>query len=146
MTSRITSLTRTVRWYGRALPMPPRRDELRALLLFAGIPPFCLTGPPISTRQGRGHHGRYIAPMATESIAEARKDLEKEYADVRKHFGGIEAALRTVLNSNAEDDIEHLLGELEDTVKKARTGGVLGSGANAHARARKHYLELSGKN
>jgi hypothetical protein len=53
--------------------------------------------------------------------------------------------MRTVLNANAEDDIEHLLGELEDAVKKARTGGLLGSGANAHARARKHYLELSGK-
>jgi hypothetical protein len=82
--------------------------------------------------------------MANDSIAEARKDLEKEYSDVRKHFGTIEAAMRTVLNSNAEDDIEHLLGELEDAVKKARTGGVMGSGANAHARARKKYLELSG--
>ena len=83
--------------------------------------------------------------MANDSIAEARKDLEKEYADVRKHLGTIEAAMRTVLNSNAEDDIEHLLGELEDAVKKARTGGVMGSGSNAHARARKKYLELSGK-
>ena len=88
---------------------------------------------------------KYIAEMATESIAEARTELEKEYADVRKHFGGLEAAMRTVLNANAEDDIEHMLGELEDAVKKARTGGVLGSGANSHARARKHYLELSGK-
>jgi hypothetical protein len=83
--------------------------------------------------------------MANDSLADARTDLEKEYADVRKHFGDIEAAMRTVLNANAEDDIEHMLGELEDKVHKARTGGVLGSGANSHARARKKYLELAGK-
>jgi hypothetical protein len=80
-----------------------------------------------------------------DSLAEARKDLEKEFGDVRKHFGELEAALRSVLNANAEDDIEHLLKELEDRVHKARTGGVLRSGANSHARARKKYLELSGK-
>jgi hypothetical protein len=80
-----------------------------------------------------------------DSLSEAREKLEKEYSDVRKHFGEIEAALRTVLNANAEDDIEHLLKELEDRVHKARTGGVFGSGANSHARARKTYLELAGK-
>jgi hypothetical protein len=80
-----------------------------------------------------------------DTLADARTKLEKEYADVRKHFGAIEAAMRTVLNANAEDDIEHLLKELEDAVQKARTGGLLGSGANSHARARKTYLELSGK-
>ncbi len=83
--------------------------------------------------------------MATDSLSDARNDLEKEYADVRKHFGELEAALRAVMNANAEDDIENLLKQLEDQVHKARTGGVIGSGANAHARARKKYLELSGK-
>jgi hypothetical protein len=86
----------------------------------------------------------YIAPMA-DSLSDARNDLEKEYADVRKHFGEIEASLRAVMNANAEDDVEHLLSELEDKVHKARTGGVIGSGANSHTRARKKYLELAGK-
>jgi hypothetical protein len=83
--------------------------------------------------------------MANDALADARKDLEEEFSDVRKHFGDIESAMRSVLNANADDDIEHLLSELEDKVHKARTGGVLGSGANSHGRARKKYLELSGK-
>jgi hypothetical protein len=83
--------------------------------------------------------------MANDSLSDARTELEKEYTDVRKHFGDIESAMRSVLDADADDDIEHLLAELEDKVKKARTGGVLGSGANSHARARKKYLELSGK-
>jgi hypothetical protein len=82
--------------------------------------------------------------MATNSLEEARTELEKEFTQVRKHLGELESQLRAVMNANAEDDIEHLLGELEDSVHKARTGGVFGSGANGHARARKAYLELKG--
>jgi hypothetical protein len=79
-----------------------------------------------------------------KGLEEARKELEEEYANVRKHLGEIEMAWRAVSDSNVESDIVGLLETLEDVTKKVRTGGVLGSGANDHARALKDYLEAKG--
>ena len=49
-----------------------------------------------------------------------------------------------VAAAGPEDDISELLDDLEDTVKKVRTGGLLGSGAKAHHKAREKYFELRG--
>jgi hypothetical protein len=80
--------------------------------------------------------------MSADNLAEARQELEKEYAQVREHLGPVEQAMQAVLGAGPEDNIEDLLEHLEDVSKKARTGGVLKSGANGHTRALKNYLEL----
>ena len=78
-----------------------------------------------------------------KTLEEARKRLDDEYGQIRRHLDSIHDAFDQVISANAEDDIEGRLQELEDVVKKVRTGGVLGHGANGHARARKKYLELA---
>ncbi len=76
------------------------------------------------------------------SLGDARKKLDDEYGQVRRHLETIHAKLDALEKAGPEDDLEHLLEELEDTVKKVRTGGLMGHGANGHTRARKEYLEL----
>lgn len=83
--------------------------------------------------------------MSADNIADAREELEKEYAQVRESFGTIEQAVQALLKAGAEDDISEMLETLEDRVHKARTGGVLGSGANGHAKALKEYLAVKVK-
>ncbi len=83
--------------------------------------------------------------MAPKNLEDARKELEKEYAQVREHFGAIEQAMQALLRSGPEDDLSKMLETLEDRVHKARTGGVVKSGANGHARALKEYLEFKTK-
>lgn len=78
--------------------------------------------------------------MSAENLAEARKELEKEYAQVRESFGAIEQAVQALMKAGPEDDLSAMLETLEDRVHKARTGGVFGSGANGHAGALKDYL------
>lgn len=80
-----------------------------------------------------------------KDLAHARKELEEKYADFRKHLGQIEQAWEAVERADADADIVSLLEHLEETAKKVRTGGVLGSGANGHARARSEYLSLKGQ-
>jgi hypothetical protein len=79
-----------------------------------------------------------------KDLEEARKELEEEYANFRKHLGEVEVAWRSVSDANVEDDIVEKLEHLEEITKKVRTGGVMGSGANDHARALKEYLEAKG--
>jgi hypothetical protein len=79
-----------------------------------------------------------------KDLEEARKELEEEYANFRKHLGEVEVAWRAVSDANVEDDIVEKLEHLEEITKKVRTGGVMGSGANDHARALKEYLEAKG--
>ena len=50
-----------------------------------------------------------------------------------------------VVDAGPTDDISELLKELEDTVGKVRTGGMVGSGAKGHREAREKWLELQGK-
>lgn len=78
-----------------------------------------------------------------KSLDDARKRLDDEYGQIRRHLDSIHDAFDRVISANAEDDIEGRLEELEDAVKKVRTGGVLGHGANGHSRARKEYLEAA---
>ena len=77
-----------------------------------------------------------------KTLDEARKKLDDEYGQVRRNLQEIHDALDKVEKAGPEDDLHDLLGDLEKTVKEARDGGVVGSGANGHRRALKDYLEL----
>ena len=77
-----------------------------------------------------------------ESLEQARKRLDDEFGQVRRKLGKIREALDKVEAAGPEDDLHELLAELESTVKDVRDGGLIGSGANGHRRARKDYLEL----
>ncbi|HBX79428.1 MAG TPA: hypothetical protein DEG43_17450 [Acidimicrobiaceae bacterium] len=70
-----------------------------------------------------------------EDIAQAREKVDKEFASVRKDLESIRTALAQVEHAGPRDDISGLLESLEKAVSKVRTGGVMGSGANAHRRA-----------
>ena len=77
-----------------------------------------------------------------KSLEEARKKLDDEYGQVRRHLDDIHKALDKVEKAGPEDNLHDLLDDLEKTVKEARDGGIVGSGANGHSRALKEYLEL----
>ncbi len=77
-----------------------------------------------------------------KSLDEARKKLDDEYGQVRRHLQDIHDALDKLEQAGPEDDLHDLLDDLEKKVKETRDGGVVGSGANGHRRALKEYLEL----
>ena len=80
-----------------------------------------------------------------DDLHDARKELDDEFEQLRKRLDNIHEALAKVDRAGPLDDVAQLLENLEDTVKKVRTGGALGGGAKGHAKARKEYLELQGK-
>ena len=77
-----------------------------------------------------------------KSLEEARKRLDDEYGQVRRHLAKIHEALDKVEKAGPEDNLHDLLNDLEKTVKEVRDGGIVGSGANGHRRALKEYLEI----
>lgn len=77
-----------------------------------------------------------------KSLEDARKKLDDEYGQVRRQFDDIHKALDELEEAGPESEVEKLLEQLEDTVKKVRTGNMMGHGANGHSRARNEYLEL----
>ena len=77
-------------------------------------------------------------------LEDARKDLDKEFKQVRENIDKIREKLDQVSAAGPEDDISSMLDELEDLVHKVRTGGLIGSGAKGHRKAREQYLELRG--
>lgn len=77
-----------------------------------------------------------------QTLEEARKRLDDEYGQVRRKLDGIHQALDAVEKAGPEDDLHGLLQKLEDEVKEARDGGVVGSGANGHRRALDEYRKL----
>jgi len=77
-----------------------------------------------------------------EEIALAREKVEKEFASAKESLGDLYVAMEAVRGAGPDDDIADLLHAVEDTAKKARTGGVLGSGAKSHSKALKAYNEL----
>ncbi len=77
-----------------------------------------------------------------KTLEEARKKLDDEFGQVRRHLATIHESLDKVEKAGPEDDLHGLLNDLEKTVKEARDGGVVGSGANGHRRALKEYQEL----
>ena len=76
-----------------------------------------------------------------EGIEDARRKLDDEYGQVRRHLTKVHAALDRVDAAGPEDDLFELLKDLEDTVKEVRTGGVVGSGAKGHRRALENYRD-----
>ena len=76
-----------------------------------------------------------------EGLEEARRKLDDEYGQVRRHLKKVHAALDRVDAAGPEDDLYDLLKDLEDAVKEVRTGGVVGSGAKGHRRALENYRD-----
>jgi hypothetical protein len=83
--------------------------------------------------------------MSPDNLADARKELDKEYGQVRESLASVEQAFQSLMNAGPEDDLSQLLEALEDSVREARTGGLLGSGARGHRKALEEYLELKVK-
>jgi hypothetical protein len=77
-----------------------------------------------------------------KSLDDARKELDDEFEQHRGRLKKIHDKLDEVEKAGPEDDLEEKLKELEDTVKEARTGGLVGSGAKGHTKARKEYEQL----
>ncbi len=77
-----------------------------------------------------------------KTLDEARKKLDDEFGQVRRHLQKIHESLDKVEKAGPEDDLHGLLKDLEKTVKEARDGGLVGSGANGHERALKEYRKL----
>jgi phosphohistidine phosphatase SixA len=77
-----------------------------------------------------------------KSLEEARKKLDDEFGQVRRHLDNIHQALNKVEEAGPEDDLFELLDKLESAVKEVRTGGLIGHGAKGHRKAREEYLEL----
>lgn len=86
----------------------------------------------------------YGATMNDE-LEKARQELDHEFRQVRDNLEKIHESLGKVEAAGPQDDLEQLLDDLEDVVKKVRTGGLLAGGSKGHAKARKHFLELQGK-
>ena len=82
--------------------------------------------------------------MAADDLEKARRRLEDEYGQVRRHLDKVRDALRDVEQAGPEDDVSGLLEKLEDRVHEVRTGGAIGSGAHGHRRALKDYRDLKG--
>ncbi|MDQ6727048.1 MAG: hypothetical protein M3066_12905 [Actinomycetota bacterium] len=80
-----------------------------------------------------------------DTLEEARRKLDDEYGQVRRHLDRIHKAMGRVDASGAEDDVYELLKDLEDVVKEVRTGGVVGTGARGHRRALENYRDRKGK-
>ena len=80
-------------------------------------------------------------PM-NEELEAARSKVEKEFKKVAESIAEVHVAFHEVKNAGPDDDIHGLLDTLEKSVHKARTGGVLGSGAKGHRKALAEYHEL----
>ena len=81
-----------------------------------------------------------------EELQDARKELDDEFAQVRKNLDKLRAELDRLFAAGPEDDISQMLEDFEDMVKQARTGGLLGAGAKGHRKAREKYMEIRGLN
>jgi hypothetical protein len=81
----------------------------------------------------------------SNELEAARKELDQEFSQFRDNLGKIYEKLERVSQAGPTDDITGLLKDLEDTVGKVRTGGLIGSGSKGHREAREKYLELQGK-
>lgn len=77
-----------------------------------------------------------------DNLEDARRRLDDEFGQVRRHLDKIHGALDKVEAAGPEDDLSELLENLEKAVKEVRTGGLVGSGAHGHRRALEEYQEL----
>ncbi len=77
-------------------------------------------------------------------LDDARKELDQEFGQVRENLDKLRLQLDALAAAGPEDDLYGMLGDLENAVGKARTGGLIGSGAKGHREAREKYFELRG--
>lgn len=77
-----------------------------------------------------------------EELDNAREKVEKEFASAKESLGDLYVAIEALRSAGPDDEFVDLLHAVEDAAKKARTGGVLGSGAKSHRKALKAYNEL----
>jgi hypothetical protein len=77
-----------------------------------------------------------------KNLEDARQEVEKEYRQFREQFGKVLEAVQEVSNAGPMSDVHGLMDRLEDTVKKVRTGGLVGSGAKGHREALEEYNKL----
>jgi hypothetical protein len=82
--------------------------------------------------------------MADDALADARRELDQEFAQFRRSLEKVRERLDDVERAGPEDDLVELLGKLEDEVKEARTGGLVGGGAKGHRKALEAYRKLRG--
>ena len=80
-----------------------------------------------------------------DDLTAARKELDDEFGQFRTSLEKVRERLEDVERAGPEDDLEKLLDKLQDEVKEARTGGLIGGGAKGHAKALKRYNELRGR-
>jgi len=74
-----------------------------------------------------------------KSVADAKKRLDDEYGQFRRHLDSIHDAFDQVVSAKEEDDIYDRVKKLEKVVKEVRDGGIVGSGLNGHRRALEEY-------
>lgn len=77
-----------------------------------------------------------------KSLEEAQKELDDEFEQHRKRLRKVREKLEEVERAGPMDDLEQALEELEDEVKDARTGGLVGGGAKGHTKARKELEDI----
>lgn len=78
-------------------------------------------------------------------LDEATRELNEAYENVREDLGRVFVAFEDLRNAGATSDLHRLLDTLEDVIKDVRTGGLIGSGANKHRRAREAWLKAGGQ-
>lgn len=78
----------------------------------------------------------------SEELQQAQDKINKEFRKVSESIADIHVAFHAVKDAGPMDDLYELLDDLEDRVKKARTGGLTGSGAKGHRKALAEYREL----
>ena len=83
-----------------------------------------------------------MAADRAKDLEHAKKRLDDEWGQIRRRLDDIHEKMDRVVSARAGDDIEKLLEDLEDEVKKVRTGGLLRPGSNQYSRVRKEWLEL----
>ncbi len=77
-------------------------------------------------------------------LDKATEELEETFEKVREDLGRVFVAFEDLRNAGPSDDVTGMLDTLEEVVKDVRTGGLLGSGANSHRRARERWIEAGG--
>jgi hypothetical protein len=76
-----------------------------------------------------------------KDLNDLRSKLDDEYGQVRRKLDKIQQAFDEVEKAGPEDDVFEALEKLEKVVHEVRTGGIVGSGAHGHRRARDEWLE-----
>jgi hypothetical protein len=79
-------------------------------------------------------------------LDKATEELREAYEKVREDLGRVFVAFDDLRAAGPGDDIHALLDELEEVIKDVRTGGLVGSGAHRHRRARDRWLDAGGTN